>query len=187
MEMAAALAQLSSGEGGGDGRGRGGELGSSGRPFYRRPGRRRRHEVACPGELATAEMVVHSGDDGMARADARRQTELVNVITARRQGGQWPAAIASPAPVTDARKVLTGGARSPERDRERARGGRADGWGRLVSGGERHSAREGARPRGPGEWGRGRELGRKRPNQGEKVFPFSFLFSISISFIPFFF
>jgi hypothetical protein len=40
-------------------------LGSSGRPFYRRPGR----EVACPGELATTEMVVHSGDDEMARAD----------------------------------------------------------------------------------------------------------------------
>jgi hypothetical protein len=59
----------------------------------------------------------------------------VNVIMARRRGGKWPAAIASLAPVTDARKALTGGARSPERDRERARGVRADGWGRPVSGG----------------------------------------------------
>jgi hypothetical protein len=32
-------------------------------------------------------------------------------------------AIASLASVTDARKALTGGARLPERDRERARGG----------------------------------------------------------------
>jgi hypothetical protein len=69
MKMAAALAQLSSREGGGDGRGWGEELRSSGQPFYRRSGRRRGREVACPGELATAEMVVHSGDDGMARAD----------------------------------------------------------------------------------------------------------------------
>jgi hypothetical protein len=57
------------GEGGRDGRGRGEELGSSGRSFYRRPGRGRGREVACPGELATAEMVAHSGDNGMARAD----------------------------------------------------------------------------------------------------------------------
>jgi hypothetical protein len=69
MEMAAALAQLSSGEGGRDGRGRGEELGSSEWPFYRRPGQERGREVACPDELATGEMVVHSGDDGMARAD----------------------------------------------------------------------------------------------------------------------
>jgi hypothetical protein len=35
--------------------------------------------VVCPGELATAEMVVHSGDYGMARADGAmgwlRQTQ----------------------------------------------------------------------------------------------------------------
>jgi hypothetical protein len=67
--MAATLAQLSSGEGGRDGRGRGEELGSSGRPFYRRPGQGRGRVVACPSELATAEMVEHNGDDGMARAD----------------------------------------------------------------------------------------------------------------------
>jgi hypothetical protein len=54
-------------------------LGSSGRPFYRRPVRGRGREVSCPGELATTEMVVHSGDDGMARADGAtewlRQTQ----------------------------------------------------------------------------------------------------------------
>jgi hypothetical protein len=33
--------------------------------------------------------------DGMARADARRQTELVSAIMARRRGGQWPTVIAS--------------------------------------------------------------------------------------------
>jgi hypothetical protein len=36
-------------------------------------------EVACPSELTMAEMVVHSGDDGMARADGAmgwlRQTQ----------------------------------------------------------------------------------------------------------------
>jgi hypothetical protein len=30
--------------------------------------------------------------DGMARADARRQTELVSAIMARRRGGRWPVA-----------------------------------------------------------------------------------------------
>jgi hypothetical protein len=44
-------------------------LGSLRRPFYRRPRRGRGREVACPVELATAEMVAHSGDDGMAQAD----------------------------------------------------------------------------------------------------------------------
>jgi hypothetical protein len=68
MKMTATLAQLSSGKGE-EARGRGEELGSSGRSFYRRPGRGRGREVASTGELATTGMVVHSGDDGMARAD----------------------------------------------------------------------------------------------------------------------
>jgi hypothetical protein len=81
----------------------------------------------------------------MARADARRQTELVNAIMARRQGGQWPAAITSLAPVTDARRALMGGARSPERDCERARGCGLTG-GADRSAGEWRGAREGAGP-----------------------------------------
>jgi hypothetical protein len=40
-----------------------------GRSFYRRPGRGRGREVASTDELDTAGMVVHSGGDGMARAD----------------------------------------------------------------------------------------------------------------------
>ena len=56
------------GEGGRDGQSRGEELGSSGRSFYRRPGRGRGREVASTGELTTAGMVVHSGDDGTAQA-----------------------------------------------------------------------------------------------------------------------
>jgi hypothetical protein len=38
------------------------------RSFYRRPGQGRGREVASTGELATAVMVAHSGDDGTARA-----------------------------------------------------------------------------------------------------------------------
>jgi hypothetical protein len=119
---------------------------------------------------------VHSGDDGMARADARRQTELVNAIMARRRSGQWPVAIASLAPVTDARKALTGGARSLERDHERARGCG------LTGGADRSAGESGA--------ARGRELGRMGRGQGgaregagpETAQPggevFSFFFSI---------
>jgi hypothetical protein len=33
--------------------------------------------------------------DEMARADARRKTELVSVIMARRRGGRWPTVNAS--------------------------------------------------------------------------------------------
>jgi hypothetical protein len=127
----------------------------------------------------------------MARADARCQTELVNAIMARRRGGQWPAAIALLAPVTDARKALTGGARSPERLRE-SEGARADGWGRPVSGGEQRGAREGAGPRGPGEGGRGaREVaGPEVAQPGERkffLFLFYFLFLISIFYFYFFY
>ena len=81
--------------------------------------------------------------------------------------------------VTGARKALTGGACLPERDRERARGVRADGWGRAGSGRGEGSAGE----RAGGSWaGNG-------PTQGGRfflfLFYFLFLFSISISFIPF--
>jgi hypothetical protein len=115
----------------------------------------------------------------------------VNAIMARQRGRQWPAAIASLASITDARKALTGGARLPERDRERARGVRADGWGRPVSRGAARSV--------GGSWAtwaggrgeaRGRELGRKWPNRGEKIFflfLFYFLFLISIFYFYFFY
>jgi hypothetical protein len=48
--------------------------------------------VASISELATAVMVVHSGDDGTARAGARGQgrkapTMLVSELMARRRGG----------------------------------------------------------------------------------------------------
>jgi hypothetical protein len=96
---------------------------------------------------------------------------------ARRRGEQWPTAIASLAPITDARKALTGGARSLERDRERARGCRLTG-GADRSAGEWRGAREEVGPRGSGEGGkaRERELGRKWPNRGGEGF--SFFFSI---------
>jgi hypothetical protein len=64
-----ALAQLSSGEGRGSGRGWCGERRSSGGSFYRCPGRGRGREVASTDELATTGMVAHSGGDGMARVD----------------------------------------------------------------------------------------------------------------------
>jgi hypothetical protein len=112
--------------------------------------------VATTGELATAGMVAHSGGDGMARADARRQTELVSVIMARRRGGQWPHGDRVASPVTGARKALTSRTCLPgrERDCERARGSAADGWGRAGSSeGERGHAGDG--PLGP----RGRKGG----------------------------
>jgi hypothetical protein len=49
--------------------------------------------------------------------------------------GRWrPTAIASLAPVTGARKALTGEARLPGMEISRGRGARADGWGRVDSG-----------------------------------------------------
>jgi hypothetical protein len=113
----------------------------------------------------------------MARADARRQTELVNAIMARRQGGQWPAAITSLAPVTDARRALMGGARSPERDCERARGCGLTG-GADRSAGEWRGAREGAGPRGPGKGGRGAREGAGPEMAQPGGQGFSFFFSI---------
>jgi hypothetical protein len=101
--------------------------------------------VACTGELATAGMVAHSGDDETARAGGDGMARLAQGDRgARRQPGRrasngettgwWRlAAIASLAPVTGARKALTGGARLL-RERSRGRGARADGWGRADSG-----------------------------------------------------
>jgi hypothetical protein len=85
-------------------------------------------------------------------------------------------------PVTGARKALTSGTRllGRERDREREResGVRDDGWGRPVSG-ERRGAREGDGSRGLGGRGAREGVGPETAQPRGKVFPFSFLFSIS--------
>jgi hypothetical protein len=65
---AAALAQSSSRKGRGSGQGQCGERGSLGGPFIGAQGGEGGREVASTGELATAGMVVHSVDDGTARA-----------------------------------------------------------------------------------------------------------------------
>jgi hypothetical protein len=96
--------------------------------------------------------------------------------------------------VTDTREGMTSGTHLPEGERLQASGGvAADEWGRSVSGGERSAgaravAREMGRVGRKGERSAARgggEVGWIRPNQGGGDFPFSF--SISISFISFFF
>jgi hypothetical protein len=91
-------------------------------------------------------MVAHSGDDETARVGGDGMARLAQGDRgARRQPGRrasngettgrWrPADITSLAPVTGARKALTGGARLPGRERSRGRGARADGWGRADNG-----------------------------------------------------
>jgi hypothetical protein len=147
--------------------------------------------------------VAHSGDDETARAGGDGMARLTQGDRgARRQPGRrasngettgrWrPTAIASLAPVTGARKALTGEAHLPGRERSRGRGARADGWGLGVNGGRGRAMM--------GRLGRGREGSAVRAREGEEAwagngpaeagFPFSFLFliliSISISFISF--
>jgi hypothetical protein len=68
------------------------------------------------------------GDRGTRRQPGRRASNGETT-------GRWrPAAIALLAPVTGARKALTGGARLSGRERSRGRGVRADGWGRADNG-----------------------------------------------------
>jgi hypothetical protein len=137
----AALAQSSSGKEEEGGRGWCEGLGSSGWSFYRRPGRGRgerwRALASSPQRgwwrtVATTRRLGQGGD-GMARLaqgdrDTRRQ--LGRRASNGETTGRWrPAATASLAPVTGARKALTGGARLPGRERSRGRGARADGWG----------------------------------------------------------
>jgi hypothetical protein len=62
-----------------------------GRSFYRRSRRGRGREVASTGELATAVMVAHSGDDGMARAGS----DGMVWAGARGQGRKAPTVLAS--------------------------------------------------------------------------------------------
>jgi hypothetical protein len=160
--------------------------------------------VACTGELATTGMVAHSGNDETARAGGDGMARLAQGDRGARHQpgrrasngetmGRWrPAAIASLAPVTGARKALIGGARLPGRERSRGRGVRADGWGRDARGGCGRAAM--------GRLGRGRErsVGARARERAAWAgsgpaggFPFLFFFffyflfllSISISFI----
>ena len=90
-------------------------------------------------------------------------------------------------PVTGTRKALTSRTRLPERDRERARGSAADGWGRAGSGRGEGSAGDG--PLGLRRGGmrtRARERGFGPETAQPRGVPFFFfLFLISISFISF--
>jgi hypothetical protein len=156
------------------------------------------------------------GGDGMARLaqgdrGARRQPGR-RASNGEPTGRQRPATIASLAPVTGARKALTGGARLPGRERSRGRGVRADGWGRADSGRATREGEGGRQLTGGGgmsvagagarRWaawateGRGVRacaqerggLGRKRPSRrgvSFSFFIFYFLFLFSISFISF--
>jgi hypothetical protein len=106
-------------------------LGSSGRPFYRRPGRGRGVRWRVPASsprrrwwctVVTTRWLGQTGRrDGSGRCKAPNRAGECNNGEATRRA--VAGAIASLASVTDARKALTGGARLPERDRERARGG----------------------------------------------------------------
>jgi hypothetical protein len=160
--------------------------------------------VACTGELATTGMVAHSGNDETARAGGDGMARLAQGDRGARHQpgrrasngetmGRWrPAAIASLAPVTGARKALIGGARWPGRERPRGWGVRADGGGRDARGGCGRAAM--------GRLGRGRErsVGARARERAAWAgsgpaggFPFLFFFffyflfllSISISFI----
>ena len=106
--------------------------------------------MASTGELATAAMIAHSGDDGMARAGEvkgqlghsvwwrkapNRASERVNGEAMERAaaGGDRVDSL-----VTGARKGLTSGpACQREGGCEGARASAADGWGRAGSGGGR--------------------------------------------------
>jgi hypothetical protein len=142
------------------------------------------------------------GGDGMARLaqgdrGARRQPGR-RASNGEPTGRQRPATIASLAPVTGARKALTGGARLPGRERSRGRGVRADGWGRADSGRATREGEGGRQLTGGGgmsvagagarRWaawateGRGvRAPGPQAPQpKGGFLFFFYFLFLISI-------
>jgi hypothetical protein len=119
---------------------------SSGGPFYRRLGWGRGDRWRAPASLprrgwwrtvATTGRLGQGGD-GMARLaqgdrGARRQPGR-RASNGETMGWWRPAAIALLAPVTGARKALTGRACLPGRERSRGRGVRADGWGRANSG-----------------------------------------------------
>jgi hypothetical protein len=98
-----------------------------GGPFYRRPGRGRGGEVASTGKLAPAAMMAHSGGDGMARAGgvkgqlrhSARWRKAPNRASKRVNGEAMERTAAGgdrvDSLVTGARKGLTSGARLLER------------------------------------------------------------------------
>jgi hypothetical protein len=127
------------------------------------------------------------GGDGMARlaqGDRGARCQPGKRASNGETTGRWrPAEIASLAPVTGARKALTGRARLPRRERSRGWGVRADGWGRPISG-ERRGAREGAGPGGRGAW-EGARLEMAQPG-GRRFFLFLFYFLFLISIFYFY-
>jgi hypothetical protein len=96
--------------------------------------RRTRHDGGGGGWRTVATTRRHGqGGDGMARlapGDRGARCQPGRRASNGETTGRWrPAAIASLAPVTGARKALMGGARLPGRERSRGRGAWADGWG----------------------------------------------------------
>jgi hypothetical protein len=178
-----------------------GEVRSSGWSFYRRSGRGRGERWRAPARCACdgdggAQWWRRDGSgrrgDRMARANARRQTELVRAIMARRRGGRWPAAIAPIACSRARGEGLTSGARLPEGANARGggRAGVAGEWGRADSGATRARAREVGRDGlREGEMivrEGGREgLGRIRPRRGGGEISFFHFFFYFYFFFPF--
>jgi hypothetical protein len=200
-----ALAQSSSGKEEEGGRGWREGLGSSGWSFNRRLGAGKGERWRAPASLprrgwwrtvATTRQLGQGGD-GMARLAQKDRGARLQPGRRASNGkttGQWrPAAIASLAPVTSARKALTGGARLLGKERSRGRGARAYGWGRGVSGGAgaRRWATWAAGGRGVRARAREREAAwaRSGPAGGGFLFPsfFLFLFLISIFYFYFFY
>ena len=121
--------------------------GSSGRPFYRRPGRRE-EEVASTGEACCdgddgaqwwrrdgSGQAVRRDDSIIVHGDARHQFVQVSELMARRRGGWWPTTNAPMADHGRGGKGMTSGARLSERGRSRGRRvGAADGWGQAIKG-----------------------------------------------------
>jgi hypothetical protein len=139
------------------------------------------------------------GRDGGAqwwRRDGSGRRKAPNRAGERNNGKATGRAVADgdrvASPIMGARKALTSGARllERERDRKRARGSAADGWGRAGSSrGERGRVGDGALgPRGGGgRKARAREevWAGSGPAEGGSFLFFYFLFLISISFNSF--
>jgi hypothetical protein len=182
------------GEGGRDGRGRGEELGSSGGPFIgARGGEGARGGVPRWRWWRTVVTTGWLGQTG--RQDGLGRRKAPNRAGERDNGEATGRAVAGGDRVASPGHGREEGAdgRGPlTRERLRESEGGCGLTGEDRSARERRGAREGAGPRGPGEGGGRRARGSwagNGPTGGEKVFPFSFLFSISYFyfFYPLFF